>query len=133
MNLATAFSTSAHKFSQKTAIFWGESEHSYENLWMQSLAVANALQNKFVVEPGDRVGLWLKNCPEFVPAIFGILVAGGVVVPINNFLKPDEVNYILGDAGIDVLITDASMAEGTAALTTMRPQLRCLRVEEFGS
>ncbi|MBI3853701.1 MAG: long-chain fatty acid--CoA ligase [Verrucomicrobia bacterium] len=132
MNLATAFSTSAGKFSQKTAIFWGEDEYSFEQLWTRSLAVAHCLQNRFVVEPGDRVGLWLKNCPEFVPALFGVFLAGGVVVPINNFLKPDEVNYILSDAGIDVLITDASMGEGTAALTAMRPQLRCLRIEDFG-
>jgi long-chain acyl-CoA synthetase len=132
MNLAAAFSNSAEKCSQKTAIFWGESEYSYEQLWTESLAVANSLQNKFVVEPGDRIGLWLKNCPEFVPAVFGIFLAGGVVVPINNFLKPDEVNYILNDAGINVLITDATMAEGTATLTTLRLPLRCLRAEEFG-
>src|SRR5690349_3106794 len=110
MNLATAFSTSAEKFSQKAAVFWGEEEYSFEQLWTRSLAVAHHLQSRFVVEPGDRVGLWLKNCPEFVPALFGVFLAGGVVVPINNFLKPDEVNYILSDAGIDVLITDSSMA-----------------------
>src|SRR6266850_6561750 len=78
MNLATAFSNSAEKCSHKTAIFWGETEHSYEQLWTESLTVANSLQNKFVVEPGDRVGLWLKNCPEFVPAVFGVFLAGGV-------------------------------------------------------
>jgi len=36
------------------------------------------------------------------------------VVPINNFLKPDEVNYILNDAGIDVLITTLTSARITA-------------------
>ena len=59
------------------------------------------------MKPGDRVALWVKNCPEFVPAVFGILSAGGVVVPINNFLKPAEVSYILNDSGANVLITDA--------------------------
>ena len=89
---------------------WGESEFSYAVLLAQSGAVATMLTGKFGVKPGDRVGLWLKNRPEFVPAVFGVLGAGAVLVPINNFLKPDEVNYILNDAGIDVVITDEELA-----------------------
>lgn len=79
------------------------------------------------------MGLWLKNCPQFVPALFGVLGAGGAVVPINNFLKPDEVNFILHDAGISVLVTDATMAEATAKLQALRPGLRVVLVEEFGA
>ncbi len=92
MNLATAFALSAEKHATKVAIFWGESETSYAALLAQSKKVAAGLQNQFGVKPGDRVALWVKNCPEFVPAVFGVLSAGGVVVPINNFLKPAEVS-----------------------------------------
>ena len=74
------------------------------------------------------MGLWLKNCPEFIPSLFGILHAGAVVVPINNFLKPDEVNYILNDAGIDVLITDADLGTHHRALEAIRPQLKLFRI-----
>ena len=93
------------------------------------------MQNDLGVKPGDRVGLWLKNCPEFIPALFGILQTGAVVVPINNFLKPAEVSFILGDAGADVLITDATLAEGLPALIAARPGLKCvaLQVEQFVS
>jgi long-chain acyl-CoA synthetase len=54
-----------------------------------------------------------------------------VVVPINNFLKPDEVSYILRDAGIDLLITDAELGAHFPALATARPTLKVLKVEEF--
>jgi long-chain acyl-CoA synthetase len=77
------------------------------------------------------VGLWLKNCPEFIPSLFGILHAGAVVVPINNFLKPDEVNYILNDAGIDVLITDADLGTHHRALEAIRPQLKLFHIEQL--
>ena len=100
MNLAAAFAESVHKQPQKIALFWGERQYSYADLWRQSILVSHHLQQHLAVKPGDRVGLWLKNCPEFIPSLFGILHAGAVVVPINNFLKPDEVNYILGDAGL---------------------------------
>ena len=75
--------------------------------------------------------MWLKNCPEFIPSLFGILRAGAVVVPINNFLKADEVNYILGDAGIDVLITDAELGTHHRALEAARPHLKIFRIEQL--
>ena len=131
MNLATAFALSAEKNSTKTALFWGEHEYSYGRLLDQSRWLAQQLRRDFNVQPGDRVGIWLRNCPEYVPALFGVLEAGAVVAPINNFLKPDEVSYILADGGIDVLITDSAMAESLPALAAARPSLRFLHVEQI--
>jgi len=131
MNLPTAFAQAAEKDLRKTALFWGEREYSFEELLSQTRKVAGHLQDKLGLKPGDRVGLWLKNCPEFIPALFGILQAGGVVVPINNFLKPPEVSYILADAGADLIITDATLAEGLPALVASRPALKCVQVEQF--
>ena len=133
MNLATAFKDCAEKHAQKKAIFWGDREISYAEILAQSQKVAAHLQNQFGVKPGDRVALWLKNCPEFVPCVFGILQADAVVVPINNFLKPAEVGYILNDGGIDVLITDADLGALFPELAAARPQLKILKVEEFAT
>lgn len=111
-------------------MFWGEDEFTFAALLAQSQTVGRRLMEQFSVKPGDRVALWLKNRPEFVPAFFGILNAGAVVVPINNFLKPDEVSYILQDAGIDLLITDAELGAHFPALTMARPGLRLFLVED---
>jgi len=132
MNLAGAFAESVRKQPQKIALFWGEREYAYAELWRQSVGVSDRLREQFGVKPGDRVGLWLKNCPEFIPSLFGILRAGAVVVPINNFLKTDEVNYILKDAGIDVLITDTELGRHHRALESARPRLKLWRVEQLG-
>jgi long-chain acyl-CoA synthetase len=133
MNLALAFAGCAQKHAQKTAIYFGEKEISYAELLAQSQKVAAHLQNNLGVKSGDRVGIWLKNCPEFVASVFGILHAGAVVVPINNFLKPAEVNYILNDGGIDVLISDAELSAHFSALVAERKSLKILKVEEFAS
>ena len=133
MNIATAFSASVQKRPQKTALFWGETEFTYATLLAQSLVVATQLAHDFGVKSGDRVGLWLKNRPEFVPAVFGILNAGGVVVPINNFLKPHEVSYILHDAGIDVLVTDEELGVHFPALAKARASLKLFKVEAFAA
>jgi long-chain acyl-CoA synthetase len=129
MNLAAKFAESAQLNAEKTALFCGERTFSYSELWSQSLFVCGVLRQQFGVNPGDRVALWLKNCPEFIPALFGILQAGAVVVPINNFLKPDEVTYILRDAGIEVLITDAELSAHAPTLQASQPALKLLNVE----
>ena len=99
---------------------------------MQSRWLSRELVNKLQVQPGDRVAIWLKNCPEFVSVLFGILQAGAVVVPINNFLKPDEVTYILKDCGAKVLISSAEMNEGTARLRENISGLQLLEIETLG-
>jgi long-chain acyl-CoA synthetase len=133
MNLARAFAESASKHAGRTALFYGEEEISYGTLLKQTCAVARALSGEFGVTPGDRVALWLKNRPEFIPAWMGVQLAGGVVVPINNFLKPDEVLHMVEDSDARVLITDSSMAEPVAKLTAARPQLRVWTVENLAS
>jgi long-chain acyl-CoA synthetase len=131
MNLASAFEALAQSHSKKTALFWGDQEHSYEQLLAQTRFLTGILHNQLGVKAGDRVGLWLKNCPEFVPGMFAVLRAGATLVPINNFLKPDEVHHIIADAGIEVVLTDQSMAEPMVALKGLRPQLKFWCVEEF--
>jgi long-chain acyl-CoA synthetase len=128
MNLASAFADSVEKRPDKIALFWGECEYRYAEVWAQTLWYSERLRAEFGVRAGDRVGLWLKNCPEFIPSFFGITHAGAVVVPINNFLKTDEVNYILQDAGIDVLITDAELGSHFRSLAASRPSLRLCHV-----
>ena len=131
MNLARAFTDSASRHRDKTAVFWGNEEISYDLLLRRAAGVAAQLIEKEKLQPGERVALWLKNCPEFIPSYFGILLAGGVVVPINNFLKPDEVSFILRDAGVRVLISDESLAENIQKLNSLLPELRCLRAEQI--
>src|SRR5216117_2650279 len=133
MNLAEAFANSAQKYLSKPAIFYGEQQITYVSLLDQTNAFAAHLTTELGARPGDRVALWLKNCPEFVPALFGILAAGAVVVPINNFLKPNEVAYILEDAGIDLLVTDRTMSEQIGVLQASRPATKAWYVEDFST
>ena len=131
MNLALAFAQSARNDPSKTALFWGDVRFSYGQFWEQTRLVAEKLQTSLCVRPGDRVGLWLRNCPEFVPALFGIWQAGAVAVPINCFFKPAEVQFILADAGIEAVILDESMKEGFAKLAEERVGLKALFVESL--
>jgi long-chain acyl-CoA synthetase len=56
------------------------------------------------VEPGDRVGLMIPNVPHSAISHYGILRAGGVVVPMNPLLREREVEYYLRDSGARLLL-----------------------------
>ncbi|HMK66784.1 MAG TPA: AMP-binding protein [Thermodesulfobacteriota bacterium] len=56
------------------------------------------------VTPGDRVGLQMENCPQFVMAYFAIQRSGAVVVPVNPMFKQAELEYEINDGGIETLI-----------------------------
>jgi long-chain acyl-CoA synthetase len=131
MNLAGSFAASAATHADRPAVFWGDRTFAYSEVAQSANRVGAALIGKFGVQPGDRVALWLKNCPEFVFSVLGILAADAVVVPINSFLKPEETGYILNDAGIDVLICDAELGSHADALRSLRPGLKILHVGEF--
>lgn len=53
-----------------------------------------------------RVGILAPNTPAFLEAIYGIPAAGGVIVPVNYRLKPDDITYILGHAEVDCVLVD---------------------------
>ena len=113
-SLTSAFQASVARHPEKAALFWGPEQITYRQIGRQADWVAHRLRADFAIQPGDRVGLWMRNRPEFVPALLGALAAGAVAVPINNFLKPAELAYQVADAGIRVLIADAELAEGLA-------------------
>ncbi|MFP3520770.1 AMP-binding protein, partial [Pseudomonas sp. SIMBA_077] len=77
-------------------------------LQAEALALAGWLQGEGV-EPGDRVALYLQNCPQFIIACYAILRANAVLVPINPMHKVQELSYQLGDAQARVLICAADL------------------------
>ena len=111
-SLSTAFLASVDAHPDKTALYWGNRQFSYGHFARQAAWVSRELVARHGIQPGDRVGIWMRNRPEFVSALLGILGAGAVAVPINNFLKSAEVGYLLADAGVRVVLVDAALAEG---------------------
>lgn len=57
------------------------------------------------LQRGERVAIYLEKRVETVIASFGATAAGGVFVPLNPLLKPDQVAYIMRDCNVRVLIT----------------------------
>src|SRR6478752_4506743 len=102
MNLASHLTRTAAEHGDRTALHLGETRISYRTLDDASTRVSGLLAG-LGVGPGDRVGVMLGNTPDFAVVYYGVLRAGGVVVPMNPLLKAREVAYYLSDSQATVL------------------------------
>jgi long-chain acyl-CoA synthetase len=103
LNLASLLTASAERWPNAPAIRLGEAELSYAELDDRSARLA-ALLREQGIEAGDRVGVMLPNVPEFPVAYYGVLRAGGIVVPMNVLLKRREIAFYLEDSGAKLLL-----------------------------
>jgi acyl-CoA synthetase (AMP-forming)/AMP-acid ligase II len=73
------------------------------------------------IKKGDRVALFMQNCPQFVIGYYGILRAGAVVVAINPMFKHAELEYQLRDAGVETVVAlDSLVSEVKRARERIR-------------
>jgi len=68
------------------------------------------------LEPGDRVGLHMPNCLEWLPSWIGVLQAGGTAVPMNVLLSPTAARHVVDDSGMRWVVTRSSDVERVAGL-----------------
>ena len=109
-NLARILTKAAEQNPDGIAIKLDDVELTYGALGESSARMAALLKEKGV-EPGDRVGVMLPNVPYFPVAYYGVLRAGGVVVPMNVLLKGREVGFYLEDPGAKICIAWGDFAE----------------------
>ena len=122
MNLIEMLEESARRYSNRIALIFERRRISYRKLSEAVSRLATGLL-ALGIKSGEKIGILLSNSPEYVFSYFGGLKAGAIVVPLNSFLKTEELKYILEDAGARFLITSSDFLE-------MANQLR-LRVESL--
>ncbi len=84
-----------------------ECHYRREITWEVFDEKANRFANMLIqrgVRKGDKVGILLMNCLEWLPIYFGILKAGALAVPLNFRYTADEIKYCLDLAEVDVLV-----------------------------
>ena len=105
-NLYELIAFQAKRRKSKVALLVDNTKITYAEVLKASDSLAGFLANQGVRE-GDKVALFLRNSAEFIYAIFAISKLGAIVVPINTFLKEEELSYILENSGSSVLIASS--------------------------
>jgi len=107
-NLAELLWRAAESAGARVAIVEPAGTTTYDALRDRASAVAGALAARGV-KPGDRVAILAGRGAEAAAAYFGAIAAGAIVTVVNERLRPRQVEYVLGHAGVRVLLTTAEM------------------------
>lgn len=92
--LQALLNTGINNHPDKTALYFQDREYSYLELGRLSRQLAWGLQENGVAQ-GDRVALFLPNCPEAVLCFLACYRIGAIVVPLNYRYLDEEVRYVL--------------------------------------
>jgi acyl-CoA ligase (AMP-forming) (exosortase A-associated) len=114
--------SSAGRFPDKEALVHRDWRLTYAEVARQTAGLAYGLQLAGL-QRGDRIGIFLRPSVAQTLSVFGISRAGGVFVPINDALFPNQVAHIANDCGLKGLITDHS---GISKLADTLDDLRTL-------
>ncbi|MDE2148084.1 MAG: long-chain fatty acid--CoA ligase [Burkholderiales bacterium] len=99
----------AHRYPQRAACLFFGRRLSYAELHAQAEQLAGWLQAQGVGR-GDRVALFMQNCPQFLVAFYAVQRADAVVVPVNPMNRADEFGHYIVDPATKVVITTAELA-----------------------
>jgi fatty-acyl-CoA synthase len=99
----TNLAVSALRYPDKPALIFYDTPITFAQLNRDAVALAGFLQQCRVAK-GDRVLVFMQNCPQWVISYFGILRADAVVVPVNAMSKAMELEHFVRDSGAKVAI-----------------------------
>ncbi|MGC1851878.1 MAG: AMP-dependent synthetase/ligase [Solirubrobacterales bacterium] len=109
-NLYQAFVETVERLSDDVALRGGEETLTWAELANQVARIAGGLAS-LGVEKGDTVALMLSNRPEFVACDLAAVALGAVPFSIYQTSSPEQISYVVGDAGARVAIVEAAFLE----------------------
>src|SRR5579884_2064163 len=86
------------------AVVFPDERLSYGQLASRASELARSLIG-LGIQPGEKVGVLMANSPDCVATIYGIALAGAVVVPINTRYRAVELPYVITNAEVAALVT----------------------------
>jgi long-chain acyl-CoA synthetase len=90
-----------------TFLVYEDEERSFAEVMDEVDALAYTLVHHFGIKKGDRVGIAMRNYPEWVIAFAAIVSVGAISVSLNAWWTEDELDFAINDAGLSLFIGDA--------------------------
>ena len=120
VNIGHLLRHSAMCFPERPAITWRGATLDYRAFDARAAAFAEWLASVGAA-PGERVVLYLDNCPDLLVAMFGTYRAGSTVLPSNSRLTEQELAFLVDDGEAKVIVTDGAHADVAQAAPPATP------------
>jgi len=93
----------AERYPDRTAIIYLGERITYRKLVEQIRRFATALDG-LGIRKGDKIMLYIPNCPQFLIAYFGAHLIGAVPVPVSPIYTPHEIKYLIEDSEAETVL-----------------------------
>lgn len=104
LNTAEAIDLIAARYGDREALVFGDRRYSFSDIARES-ALASRRLHSMGIRAGDKISIWLPNCPEFLWCLFGAARIGAVAVVLNTKLRNEEIAYQVDQSDSRCLIT----------------------------
>ncbi|MBL3591549.1 MAG: acyl--CoA ligase [gamma proteobacterium endosymbiont of Lamellibrachia anaximandri] len=119
--------TNAHAYLNSDAVVFGSRRITYAELLGNVSQIRNYLAGH-EIKKGARVALYLANSPEYIALFYGVLAAGGTVVPLNTGAKSRDIKNWVGHSEANWFFFDARNREARAAIQEVGGNVRCVAI-----
>ena len=92
--------------SDQGFIVYEDERWTFDEAWRDAARIAELLARDYGVGKGDRVGISMRNFPEWILAFTAVTSLGAIAVAMNALWRPEEMEYGLRDSGAKVLFAD---------------------------
>jgi acyl-CoA synthetase (AMP-forming)/AMP-acid ligase II len=121
--LGTTIVRNVHKFPHKEAVIYGKTRLTYKQFNSRINRLANALIN-IGINKGTKVAILSFNCNQFLEAYYALGKIGGVAVPLNFRLHPEELAYMVNHSDAEAFIVGEPFVQMVKDMQKDLPQVR---------
>jgi long-chain acyl-CoA synthetase len=120
MNLLQVVANSALLSPQKTFLVCEGRKITFSQFYERIRRLGSGF-DAMGIKKGDKVAVLLNNSVEFIETYFAVVSRGAVIVPVNSFLKPEEIEYIIADCGVKTLVTSGEFSPAVREIYSKSP------------
>ncbi|WP_404366376.1 class I adenylate-forming enzyme family protein [Sphingomonas sp. MMS24-J45] len=106
--------------AEKTFLVAGAERLTFADVHAAASRVARALVATHGVQPGDRIGIAMRNSPSWIVLYMGILMAGGVATLLNGWWQSEELGNAMADVECSIVFADPPRAKRLAAIPDLK-------------
>jgi long-chain acyl-CoA synthetase len=97
--------------NESTFLVYEDEEWTFAKVMNEVDGLAHALVHRYGIKKGDRVGIAMRNYPEWVVSFAAILSIGAISVSLNAWWTEEEIAYAVNDSALSLLIADRERVE----------------------
>src|ERR1700754_1965039 len=121
MLLTEMLATQAYNFPERPCLVDARRSLTFRELDDRVARVARGFAE--LTEPGSRIAILAENCAEYVECYYAVPASGSYLTVLNYRLHPEELAWILRDAGVAVLVAEERFLDGLEPLLDAIPSL----------